>query len=120
MLKERYGGQKLKLERPKCFFVSHRHKSCISTVLVPKNFQIISNATKLKCGKKFKQVRIDAFAFQKCYKIMLQWIIYQVPKERLQVYEIIVQPSLIQQKKKQKLKLGELNINFVEKKIKIE
>ena len=29
------------------FFVSHRHKSCIFPVLVPKDFQIISNAVKM-------------------------------------------------------------------------
>ena len=46
LLKARYGSAKFKLEWPKCFFVSHRHKSCISPVLVPKNFQIISNVTK--------------------------------------------------------------------------
>ena len=56
MLKARYGGEKLKLERPKYFFVSHRHKSCISPVLVPKNFQIIQMP--LKCGKKFKQMKM--------------------------------------------------------------
>ena len=68
LLKARYGGEKLKLERPKSFFVSHRHKSCISPVLVPKNFQIISNATKM-----WQEIYTseDAFAF-KSVKIMLQ------------------------------------------------
>ena len=45
LLKARYGGEKLTLERPKSFFVSYRHKPCISPILVLKNFQI-NNASK--------------------------------------------------------------------------
>ena len=56
LLKVRYGGEKLKLERPKSFFVSHRYKSCIFHVLVSKNLQITSNVT--KCGKEFKQLKM--------------------------------------------------------------
>ena len=43
MLKERYGGERLKLERPKSFFVSHRHFSRFGSEKFSNHFKCHEN-----------------------------------------------------------------------------
>ena len=69
LLKVRYGGKKLKLERPK---ISSFHIDT-NLAFLPFWFRKIFKSFQmpLKCGKKFKQVKMLLLSKTECHKIML-------------------------------------------------